>query len=206
MSDFMDRNAKISKHGGKLPHWQQVGKMQFVTIRLADAMPMAKLRLWKEERDNWLHHHPKPWDAKVEKEYHRRFSAKLEDWLDAGSGSCIFREKPNREILESVMMKFQGKRVIHEARVIMPNHAHLLFTPLVPLEQLMQSWKGVSARLIGLGSVWQENFRDTMIRDQKHFRSAVKYIRRNPAKLMQGTFSLWESERAKEVEQGHSCP
>jgi hypothetical protein len=40
------------------------------------------------------------------------------------------------------------------------------------------------------------NYRDTLIRDAGHFANAVRYIRRNPAKLQQGTFTLWQSERA----------
>lgn len=60
----------------------------------------------------------------------------------------------------------------------------------------MKSWKGVSARRIGKGSIWQKGYRDTMIRDAGHFANAVRYIRRNPAKLRPDTFTLWQSERA----------
>ncbi len=90
-------------------------------------------------------------------------------------------------------------RVEHYAWVIMPNHVHLLFKPLVPLPQLMKSWKGVSARKIGRGSIWQRNYRDTLIRDGSHFANAVRYIRHNPRNLSKGTFTLWESERARDV-------
>jgi putative transposase len=72
----------------------------------------------------------------------------------------------------------------------------LLFTPMASLEKLMQSWKGVSSRRMGAGTIWQKNYRDTLIRDAGHFANAVRYIRRNPAKLQQGTFTLWQSERA----------
>jgi hypothetical protein len=63
----------------------------------------------------------------------------------------------------------------------------------------MQGWKGISARRIGRGSLWQKGYRDTMIRDGEHFANAVRYIRRNPAKLRPGTFTLWQSERALSV-------
>lgn len=195
----MDRSSEIGKHGGKLPHWQQDGRMQFVTFRLADAMPKMKMRIWKESRDNWLRHHPKPWDEDTEREYAEGFTERLERWLDQGSGSCIFRDEGKRAILENVLMKFQGERVEHHSWVIMPNHVHLLFKPMEPLEDLMKAWKGVSARLIGEGSIWQENYRDTMIRDGRHFSNAVRYIRRNPMRLGAGEFSLWESERARAV-------
>jgi type I restriction enzyme R subunit len=199
MSEFLDGSEEIQRHGGKLPHWQQGEVMQFVTFRLGDAMPATKLRQWKEECGIWLSHHPQPWTPEQEKEYHRRFTWKLESWLDDGAGSCIFSDPANRIALEEVLMCFQGERVEHHSWVIMPNHVHLLFTPLSPLEKLMQAWKGTSARRIGKGGIWQENYRDTMIRDSKHFANAVRYIRRNPAKLRPGTFTLWESERVKAI-------
>ena len=82
--------------------------------------------------------------------------------------------------------------------VIMPNHVHLLFQPLKPLGILLQAWKSVSAKLIGHGSIWQANYRDTLIRDGDHFANAVRYIRRNPikAKLRADSFTLWQGERA----------
>ncbi|RYD18573.1 MAG: hypothetical protein EOP88_22115 [Verrucomicrobiaceae bacterium] len=96
-------------------------------------------------------------------------------------------------------MHDHGARADHHAWVIMPNHVHLLFTARHPIELLMKNWKGITARKIGLGSIWQKGYRDTMIRDGEHFGNAVRYIRRNSAKLRPGTFSLWESERARAV-------
>jgi len=54
VSDFLDPSAEISKHGHRLPHWQQDIKMQFVTFRLGDSLPEAKVKQWKEERRIWL--------------------------------------------------------------------------------------------------------------------------------------------------------
>ena len=199
MSEFLDPSGEIQKHGRHLPHWQQADSMQFVTIRLGDAMPQSKLRIWKEERSIWLSHHPQPWSPEQEKEYHRRFTSKLERWLDDGAGSCLFRETAARDILEQTLMHDHGTRAEHHAWVIMPNHAHLLFTARAELEILMKSWKGISARRIGNGSIWQKGYRDTMIRDGGHFANAVRYIRRNPANLRPGTYTLWQSERTLAV-------
>jgi hypothetical protein len=66
----------------------------------------------------------------------------------------------------------------------------------MPQSKLLQSWKGISARCIGQGPIWQRNCRDTLIRDSQHFANAVRYIRRNPAKLQPGHFTLWQSQRA----------
>lgn len=199
MSDFLNHSGEIQKHGFELPHWQQDEAMQFVTFRLGDAMPATKIRQWKDELAIWLAHHPKPWSPETEQEYHQSFTWKLEDWLDEGAGSCLFKDTQARTIMEEVLMRFHGDKVEHHAWVIMPNHLHLLFTPKAPLENLLQAWKGVSARRIGKGSIWQKNYRDTMIRDGGHFANAVRYVRRNPAKLRPGTFTLWQGPRALAV-------
>src|SRR6478609_6225492 len=142
MADYLNESGEILKHGSKLPHGQQGEVMQFVTFRLGDAMPANKLRQWKEELAIWNAHHPKPWTPEQERDYHQRFTWKLEHWLDEGFGSCLLGDSSNRKNVEDVLMHFQGERVEHHAWVIMPNHLHLIFTPLVSLETLMKAWKG----------------------------------------------------------------
>ena len=66
-----------------------------------------------------------------------------------------------------------------------------LFAPKVPLETLMKVWKGTSAHRIGQGSIWQKNYRDTLIRDVGHFANAVK--------LREGAFTLWQGPQALAV-------
>ena len=196
---FLDPSRDILKHGEELPHWQQGNAMQFVTFRLADSMPAHKLRIWRDERTAWVAMNPKPWNEEREKEYQRRFIWHLEGLLDEGAGECLLKIPANRACLEEALMKFQGTKVEHHSWVIMPNHVHLVFTPLEPMEKLIQTWKGVSARKIGSGRIWQRNYRDTLIRDREHFENVVRYVRRNPAKLRPGTFTLWESELARQV-------
>ncbi|CAN5736862.1 transposase [soil metagenome] len=199
MVDFLNAADEIEKHGSKLPHWQQGEVMQFVTFRLGDSIPAIKLSDWRAQRSIWLSFHPKPWSPEIEKEYHQRFTKRMEGWLDEGAGSCLFKDPENRKILEEVLLRFQGDRVEHHAWVVMPNHVHLLFTPKDSLESLIKAWKGATARRINQGSIWQKNYRDTLIRDGRHFENAVRYIRRNPDKLRGGTFTWWEGPRAKAV-------
>lgn len=197
--EFLDPFAEIARHGLRLPHWQQSEAMQFVTFRLGDAMPQDKLRQWRGERAIWQCHHPPPWTLEEQREYHRRFTWTLEQWLDRGAGSCLFKDPAARQIIEDTLMHDHGTRAVHHAWVIMPNHVHLLFTPRERIEVLIKAWKGVSARRIGRGSIWQKGYHDTMIRDPEHFANAVRYIRKNPARLRPGTFSLWQGERALKV-------
>jgi len=173
--------------------------MQFVTFRLRDSMSANKLNVWQEQRRAWLALNPKPWTPETLRTYHRRFTAKLENWLDQGAGSCLLQDSGNRQILEDALMRFHGEKVVHHAWVIMPNHVHLLFSPRQPIDKLVQAWKCVSARHIAHGSIWQKNYRDRLIRDVVHFAASVRYIRRNPSMLLADTFSLWQGPLAEAV-------
>ena len=197
MSVFLDWNKGIQTHGDKLPHWQQGEAMQFVTFRLNDSMPAGKLSIWAQKRDLWLQWHPEPWDQKTSVEYHHKFTMQLEFWLDQGAGCCLFKEVKNRKILEDVMRYDQKGQAELLAWVIMPNHVHVLLIPKQQLSQIIKKWKGISARKIGKGSIWQRNYRDTIIRDMEHFGNVVRYIRRNPIDLPVGKYSLWESHKVK---------
>ena len=197
---FMHPDNPVERHGNKLPHWQQEDALQFITFRLKDSVPQPILRDWKGERDQWLARNPEPWDDVRRLDYRKLFTEKLEAHLDRGLGCCLLRDPQNRNYLAETMMAFNGLRVYHEAWVIMPNHVHVLCQPRMPIAKLIQSWKGVSARRIGAGSIWQSNYRDTLIRGEKHFFAVVRYIRNNPAGLPPDHFSLWESDRAKQVE------
>lgn len=199
MPDFLKPDREIRKYGDRLPHWQQGEAMQFVTFRLGDALPARKVADWMEKRRIWRLNHPEPWNEKVKAAYERRFTWRIERWLDHGAGGCLLREQAAREILAGVLMRFDGSRVRHHAWVIMPNHVHLLFSPVDPLDALIRIWKSTSAVKIGKGEIWQRNYRDTMIRDGEHFANAVRYIRRNPRRLRSTDFTLWESDRVRET-------
>ena len=195
--NYLNPDSEIQKSGAELPHWQQNQVLQFVTFRLGDALPPSLLRDWQEERKQWLATHPQPWSEQVGAEYHRNFSAKIERWLDQGMGSCLFADPDARRVLAECLMRFEGERVFHQAWVIMPNHVHLLFSPKVPMEKLIQSWKSHTARVLGKGPIWQRDYHDTMIRDADHHANVLRYIRRNPlkAKLPEGKFTLWERSK-----------
>lgn len=198
MPDFYHPERNTTKWGERLPHWQQHQTAQFVTFRLGDALPKEKVKTFMERRHLWLLAHPEPRTPETESEYHRRFTWRIERWLDQGAGSCLLKDRPMRDIVSDVLMKFDGTRVLHHAWIIMPNHVHLLFSPLDDMGKLIGAWKSRSANDMGKGPVWQRNYRDTLIRDAGHFANAVRYIRRNPvkARLHPDEFTLWQSEQA----------
>lgn len=141
-------------------------------------------------------------------EYHRRFSAAMERWLDAGHGSCVLRDPANASIVAEALRHFDGERCTQIAWVVMPNHVHSLFVPHAgwPLSELLHSWKSYTSSAINKhmereGALWQKDYFDRIIRDGQHLENVVRYIRRNPAKarLHTGEYVLYESELARSI-------
>ena len=206
---FFNPYADIRFTANRLPHWQQEGAVYFVTFRLADAVPHQLRTQWQSEREAWLRVHPQPWSADVERQYHERFSGAIERWLDAGHGSCILRRRDCAEIVAEGVRHFDGERLAIISSAVMPNHVHALFVQNVnwPLETLLRSWKSFTSRKINAlldrdGSLWQRDYFDRLVRDEKHFANCVRYIRKNPAKarLHNGEYILYESELVRSVD------
>jgi REP element-mobilizing transposase RayT len=80
------------------------------------------------------------------------------------------------------------------AAVVMPDHVHLLLTPLrgdqtesYHLPCIMQAIKGSSAHSVNQllrrsGPVWQEEYFDHVIRSYESLREKIEYIRQNPVR------------------------
>jgi REP element-mobilizing transposase RayT len=209
---FLDLYSDIDIHEHRLPHWQQGDVFYFVTYRLADALPASKVAEWQEEKECWLRYHPEPWDAKTEAEYHRRFSSRIDDWLDAGHGSCLLRDLALARVVANAFHHFDGQRYDLDSFVVMLNHVHILFRLRSGevLEKVIHSWKSFTAKAINraqergrlarirpdragsprsLGQVWQEEYWDRMIRNERHLIAVRAYIARNPKS---GIGFLWQ--------------
>jgi hypothetical protein len=72
--------------------------------------------------------------------------------------------------------------------------------------QLLRSWESFTSRKInslvsGKGALWQRDYFDRVVRDQKHLANCVRYIRRNPerAGVRGGEFILYETELARGI-------
>jgi REP-associated tyrosine transposase len=80
----------------------------------------------------------------------------------------------------------QHKYLLHEF-VVMPNHFHLLLTPIESLEKAMQFIKGgfsyrARKELGFTGEVWQPSFYDHRVRDIEEYERCRHYIYQNPVK------------------------
>jgi REP element-mobilizing transposase RayT len=81
------------------------------------------------------------------------------------------------------------------AAVVMPDHVHLIFTPLIDavllevisLSRITKSIKGASAHLINRrlqrsGTVWQEESFDRVLRSSEKLDEKAQYILNNPVR------------------------
>ena len=125
-----------------------------------------------------------------ETEYRELFSERIQRWLDAGHGSCIFRQAEVRQIVEDALRHFADIRYSLYAFVVMPNHVHVLFMPEDGCDgrTIVQGWKSYTAKEINralrrTGAVWQKESYDHLVRDVEEFKAIRAYIRGNNAKL-----------------------
>lgn len=188
----------IQKYTRHLPHWRQAGATYFVTFRLNDALPQAKLQLLKDLRAEWERTHPEPRSEEDWTKYAKEVTTCVEHWLDEGYGACHFRSQHWCEELLTRLQHFQDERYQLSCWTIMPNHCHLVMRAFegYSLEKLVGSAKGVAARNIqaalGMrGQFWQEESFDRIIRDEEHLWRVIQYIGRNPAKVGLAHENTW---------------
>jgi putative transposase len=175
---------------GYLPHCDFPGLVQFVTIRLADSMPVSR-------RGEWEH------QLKIEDDRVKR--TKLEEYLDRGIGECHLRDPSVAKITENALLHFHIERYELLAWCVMPNHVHVLVHVWqTPLWKMVQSWKHFvqtqanrllaerrlpARRGVEINSTkpdrrpvlqWQREYWDTSMRDAAQQRTAIRYIENNP--------------------------
>ena len=198
---FFDPYTSVNPRSHHLPHWHQPGVYCFVGWRMGDSLPRGLLDTWRAERDAWLAQHPEPWSEATELEYFDTFSRPMDKWLDAGKGSCPFRDPTLARIVGDTLEHFNGKHFELVSYVVMPNHIHVLFRPLHEhsVGRIVKSWKSFSAREVNkrlgkTGSLWMDEYWDRLIRDEAHFEYVRDYIRKNPsvARLKEGEYLLRE--------------
>jgi hypothetical protein len=151
-----------------LPHFDSPELPQFVTFRLQDSLPREVAFARSEES--------RP-------SYRRRIEAAL----DAGAGACwLLRPELAGIVCEGLV---HGCGISHDmhAFVVMPNHVHVLttFRRGFSLGDVVRGWKSYSARRINErigrhGRLWQRDYFDRFVRDERHFEAIRAYIENNP--------------------------
>lgn len=186
-----------------LPHWRQEGATYFVTFRLGDSIPKGVVAGWMLDRAAWLKAHGIEMDEaghwmdalrklplSDQSSFQKMFNRKLNEYLDAGYGSCVLAQRENAEIVGEKLMFFHGERCDVGDFVVMPNHVHVLMRPYDghSLERILQSIKKESSRAINRaqgntgGALWQKHSYDHLVRDTAELRAFRRYIAENPRK------------------------
>ncbi len=98
----------------------------------------------------------------------------------------VFGMDRNAELLCEVLQHYRDHYRLH-AFVVMPNHFHLLLTPVdITLERCLQLVKGGFSRRYhlagGARDVWQTGFADHRVRDREDYLKHKTYIEQNPVK------------------------
>jgi REP element-mobilizing transposase RayT len=115
----------------------------------------------------------------------------LDRLLDDASAGPLFLQCPAIAALVAEAIRYREQPLNHyqlHAWVIMPNHVHLLITPLIPLSKLLQSVKRFTAaeanRILGRSGqpFWQAESYDRLVRNQQEFQRITRYIEMNPVK------------------------
>lgn len=188
-STFFNPYAPIDHSRRNLPHWYQEGAAYFVTFRLADSIPQQKLKEWIAERDRWLRHNPEPRTVEQQQEFAERFPDRLQEWLDAGMGSCRIGRPENGRIVAAAMQFFDGQRYHLGEWVVMPNHVHVIFQAIPPYgpEKILHSWKSYTGNEINrresrCGPLWQKESYDHIVRSPSQLYHYERYIAENPRK------------------------
>jgi putative transposase len=190
-----------------LPHIQPPGATLFITFRLAGSIPTEVLQQLRAEADRVeaiLAGIPDP-QARAERAYleQRRLFGKWDTALDtAQSGPFWLRDPQIADLLAESLHHRDGRVYDLVAYCIMPNHVHVVYTPLPKedgtyhaMSAIMHSLKlytaGESNLLLGReGQFWQHENYDHVVRDEAELRRIIWYVLNNPVKA--GLVECWE--------------
>jgi putative transposase len=99
----------------------------------------------------------------------------------------LFRNEKWADLLIDTLYHYRASAYLLHEFVIMPDHFHVLLTPLVPLEKAAQFIKGgfsyqARKQFRSNLEIWQKGFPDHRIRDAGDYQAHVSYIHLNPVR------------------------
>jgi len=199
-----------------LPHIQPIGAAFFVTFRLKDSIPKAKIwelkQAFESKVDAIKISDTLTKDVRIYEE-RKRFFAQYDALLDSMKYGPTFLKQPAiAKIVADEIHRFDKEFYELLAYSIMPNHVHILIDTHIqipkifdiskwaslefePLSTIMKRIKGPSAiytnRLLDRsGKVWQRESYDHYIRHVQELNRVIAYILNNPVKA--GLVEQWE--------------
>ena len=205
-----------------LPHYQPNGYTYFVTFRLANSLPQNILEKIKCERENFLKsiEGVEKQLEKVElyREFQQTYFSKFDSLLGKQeSGPLWLKQRAIAKVVYDSLRFYDTKKYDLICFTIMPNHVHLIFTPLnlsTPISssskispakrpyyevtQIIANLKKYTARecnkiLDRAGDFWQHESYDHVVRNEVSLQRSIRYILNNPVKAkLCDTSEEWE--------------
>jgi putative transposase len=183
----------------RLPHIQPEGGTFFITFRLANSLPMKVIEKLQEEHLESKERCEALVDKKESEEQlikeNRRFFKNWDDMLYRLTSDEKHLSNPQVADMVADSIRFRDGRIYDLlAFCIMPNHVHLVFTPLEEkedkfnsLSKIMHSLKRYTAHEANLilgreGDFWQHENYDHYIRGTPELERIIKYVLNNPVK------------------------
>jgi putative transposase len=106
---------------------------------------------------------------------------------DTWERRALFNAEPWARLFFKVLLSSRGKAYLLHEFVLMPDHFHLLITPLGSLERAVQFIKGgfshrAKKELGSNAEIWRRGFSDHRIRDSNDYDIHAHYIYLNPVR------------------------
>jgi putative transposase len=158
-------------HRRRLPHFHSVGQPTFITWRFHGSLPANRTFLSVTT--------------------HGKAFLVMDRILDSGCTGPLYLRIPEiaKMIVDAIHYRAEDlKHYQLHAYVVMPNHVHLLITPLVPVSKIMHSLKKGTARegnrILSLTGqpFWQDESYDRLVRNDLEFERIAYYVESNPVK------------------------
>ncbi len=202
----MEFQEYYSRH---LPHIQSPGATVFITFRLSGSLPKELIQQYKDESRRIQSEISLIPDSPSQKlaaqEAYKKLFGKWDQKLDLALCGPVWLSNP--DIAEMVVLEINNNDgVIYtlEAYSIMPNHVHLVITPLPvkdqfqPISKIMQTIKGRTARQANVilnrqGDFWQHESYDHIARDVHELERIIHYVISNPTRA--GQPARWVYQR-----------
>lgn len=195
---YLDKKKYVNIWGDKLPHWFQENKTVFATFRLADSLPQEKKNELLDELLKMREEIKRTGIIEARENHNWRIMQKMEQWLNNGFGGCCLSDPTIRKIVEDAIHYYDGKLYILHSFVVMPNHVHVLLSPLgiMPIVDSLGKVKSYTANIINkklnrIGKLWQHGIFDRIIRNAEDFTAKWNYIIQNPRNLSKETYTLY---------------
>jgi REP element-mobilizing transposase RayT len=170
----------------RLPHLYDIGHPIFLTWRLHDSLPAHRVFRAGNLSSG------------------QAFAA-LDRLLDETRSGPLYLHQPALAEMVAEAIHHNASVLGHydlHAFAVMPNHVHLLLSPLVPLPKLTKSLKGITAKranemltLTGC-PFWQEESYDHLVGNEREFERIRLYIEHNPVRaglVKEGDQYPWSS-------------